>query len=137
MIEPLHHIVGPVVTIQDSLELVPQVMAVGQVLPDLGTEVEFSNPCGVHVFEEGGQLWTKVLLPLQAAHPNLILYDRLPDRDHLIKGHIGKGPDMSDDLLEAHIMVEELHQAIHSDPFSRFTIQLVTVQLINVWLVEQ
>ncbi len=78
----------------------------------------------------------KVILPLKAANPNLFLYDHLPDRDHLIKGHIGNGPDMPDDLLEVYVMVVELHQAIHSDPFSRFTIQLVTDQLIYVWLVD-
>ncbi len=109
MIETLHNVVGPVVTVQDSLELVPQVMAVGRVLPDPGTGVEFPNPCGVHIFEEGGQLWPKVILLLKAANANLFLYDRLPDRDHLIKGHIGKGPDMLDDLLEVHVMVLELH----------------------------
>jgi hypothetical protein len=78
----------------------------------------------------------EVILPLKAANPNF-LYDRLADRDHLIKGHIGKGPDMADDLLEVHVMFVELHQAIHSDPFSRFTIQLVTDQLTKHRLVEQ
>jgi hypothetical protein len=71
MIETLHNVVGPVVTVQDSLELVPQVMAVGRVLPDPGTGVEFPNPCGVHIFEERGQLWPKIFLPLKAANPNL------------------------------------------------------------------
>ncbi len=84
--------------------------------------VQLTNPSGIHIFEEGGQLRTILFLPLQAARPNLLLYVCFPNRGHLVKGHIGKGPDMLDYLLEACIMVIELHQATHCDPFLTFTI---------------
>ncbi len=41
-----------------------------QALSQLGRRVQLANSQGIHILEEGGQLWTILFLPLEAALHN-------------------------------------------------------------------
>jgi hypothetical protein len=66
----------------------------------------------MYIFEEGGYLRAKILLPLEADQPHLLLEEGLQDGGDHFQAEVGQGPDGPNEQLQLYIVVVQAHETI-------------------------
>jgi hypothetical protein len=83
------------------------------------------------IFEEGGHLRAKILLPLEADQPHLLLDEGLPDGGDHVQRKVGQGPDGPNELLQLYIVVVQAHETICCQSFTETAFPMVEGRINN------